>query len=88
MLVAVAGRTSRAFPRRNFRWVVGVLFEDVRLDTPLPEDLSVDRLMATTAGKLTNLALARPAGATGQALGYGEPAILSCNNRKAYNITS
>ena len=40
----------------NFRRVLGVLFEDMRLDTPLPEDLSADRLMATTAGKPTDLA--------------------------------
>jgi hypothetical protein len=43
----------------NFRRVLGVLFEDMRLDTPAPEDLSVDRLMATSAGKPTNLAPVR-----------------------------
>jgi hypothetical protein len=40
----------------NSRRVVGVLFDGVRLDTPQIEDLSVGKLMATTAAKRTVVA--------------------------------
>jgi hypothetical protein len=37
----------------NFQRVLGVLFYDMSLDTQLREDLSIDRLMVTTADKPT-----------------------------------
>jgi hypothetical protein len=47
------GKQRRIAEKQNFRRVLGALFEDMRLDTPFPEDLSADRLTATIVANPT-----------------------------------